>query len=340
MLGEQIKNFRMEKHIKQDELAEYLGVSAQAVSKWETGASEPDIALLPKIATYFGVSIDELFEMPYEQQMERIENMFWHEGRINDQTFDKVISFLNHTIKDNPKDTRALANLAYMYNHRAKNDHDVASYYAKQVLELDPDDKCGWVAFLEANNGLCGDEWYDNHFEVIQFFKDFLEKNPLNFLGLYAVIENLIADHRYDEALPYIEQMKKVRNNHQYLLYCGDVAFGKGDLKAAREKWEQMIVDYPNEWQAFCSLGDGYLKLGEMDKALEMHETSFSMQETPRIYDGLCSKAQIYEMQEKYDDAIKTYERLIKCLKEEYGVTDGEQVDQYVREINRLKKKR
>ena len=134
--------------------------------------------------------------------------------------------------------------------------------------------------------------------------------------------------------------MKKVRNNHQYLLYCGDVAFGKGDLEAAREKWEQMIVDYPNEWQAFCSLGDGYLKLGEMDKALEMHETSFSMQETPRIYDGLCSKAQIYEMQEKYDDAIKTYERLIKCLKEEYGVTDGEQVDQYVREINRLKKKR
>ena len=47
MLGNQIKYFRQQKQVKQDELAEYLGVSYQAVSKWETGASDPDISLLP-----------------------------------------------------------------------------------------------------------------------------------------------------------------------------------------------------------------------------------------------------------------------------------------------------
>ena len=63
-IGNQIKTLRLEKKVKQEELAEYLGVSAQAVSKWETGASTPDITLLPGIATYFGIAIDELFALP------------------------------------------------------------------------------------------------------------------------------------------------------------------------------------------------------------------------------------------------------------------------------------
>ena len=44
------------------ELAERLGVTAQAVSKWERKANSPDIALIPRLAEIFGVSIDELFE--------------------------------------------------------------------------------------------------------------------------------------------------------------------------------------------------------------------------------------------------------------------------------------
>ena len=44
------------------ELAETLGVTAQAVSKWETKTNSPDIALIPRIAQVLGVSIDELFE--------------------------------------------------------------------------------------------------------------------------------------------------------------------------------------------------------------------------------------------------------------------------------------
>ena len=51
-IGKKIKNLRLEKNVKQEELAEYLGVSFQAVSKWETGASVPDIALLPNLAVF------------------------------------------------------------------------------------------------------------------------------------------------------------------------------------------------------------------------------------------------------------------------------------------------
>ncbi|MDE6169336.1 MAG: helix-turn-helix domain-containing protein, partial [Acetatifactor sp.] len=207
-IGKRIRTLRMTKKVKQEELAEYLGVSFQAVSKWETGASVPDIALLPNIAVYFGVTIDELFQFPDEAELERIENMFWQERRIRPETFDHCIRFLEEVIRNDPRNTRAYSCMAYLYNHRAKSDHEAAGEYAKKVLELDPKDKTGWVAFLEANNGVCGDEWYDNHFEVIEYFEGFLKKNPGNYLGLYGIIENLLADERYDEAVPYIEQIR------------------------------------------------------------------------------------------------------------------------------------
>jgi transcriptional regulator with XRE-family HTH domain len=59
-LGKRIAALRREKGLKQDELAEKLGVSAQAVSKWENDQTCPDISLLPLLSKTLGVSVDEL----------------------------------------------------------------------------------------------------------------------------------------------------------------------------------------------------------------------------------------------------------------------------------------
>ena len=61
-IGKKIRNLRKSKGITQEELAENFDVSSQAVSKWETGLSTPDITLLPIIARYFNISMDELFD--------------------------------------------------------------------------------------------------------------------------------------------------------------------------------------------------------------------------------------------------------------------------------------
>ena len=58
---------RKEMGITQNELAQYIGVSKASVSKWETGASFPDIGFLPQLATYFDISIDDL--LAYNPQM-------------------------------------------------------------------------------------------------------------------------------------------------------------------------------------------------------------------------------------------------------------------------------
>lgn len=60
MLGERIANLRKEKKVSQEELADVLCTSRQAISKWERGESDPDIGRLKDLAIYFGVSIDYL----------------------------------------------------------------------------------------------------------------------------------------------------------------------------------------------------------------------------------------------------------------------------------------
>lgn len=60
-IGKKIRTLRKYKHLTQEQLAEVLSVSPQTVSKWETGISAPDIGLLPVLARYFGITMDELF---------------------------------------------------------------------------------------------------------------------------------------------------------------------------------------------------------------------------------------------------------------------------------------
>lgn len=60
-LGDKIRMLRRRDGRTQEELAEALGVTGQTVSRWEAGGGYPDMELVPPLANYFGVTIDELF---------------------------------------------------------------------------------------------------------------------------------------------------------------------------------------------------------------------------------------------------------------------------------------
>ena len=76
-IGTNIKYLRQKSRFTQEQLAERLGVSYQAVSKWETDSNTPDISLLPQIAALFGVQIDTLFSddiSAYEDGLQEIKD--------------------------------------------------------------------------------------------------------------------------------------------------------------------------------------------------------------------------------------------------------------------------
>ena len=67
--SENIIKLRHKKGITQEELADFVGVTKASVSKWETKQSLPDIMLLPRLAAYFDVTVDEL--LGYEPNLSR-----------------------------------------------------------------------------------------------------------------------------------------------------------------------------------------------------------------------------------------------------------------------------
>ena len=93
-IGEKIKIQRRARNLTQEEVANILGVSKAAVSKWENNESYPDITLLPQIAQLFHITMDELFCYTLEHKPLVVVNEYHFGLALED--FDKCI--LNHGI--------------------------------------------------------------------------------------------------------------------------------------------------------------------------------------------------------------------------------------------------
>ena len=90
-LGNKIRQLRHRDGRTQEALAEALGVTPQAVSRWEANGSYPDMNLIPSIANYFGVTIDELFG--YENDRERrIDALVTEIDNMNDQNSGRDVN--------------------------------------------------------------------------------------------------------------------------------------------------------------------------------------------------------------------------------------------------------
>ena len=76
MLAENIRAFRREKKLTQEQLAEVLGVTVGTVSKWESAASTPDVGLIMEMADFFGTSVDLL--LGYRQQSASLADTLAH----------------------------------------------------------------------------------------------------------------------------------------------------------------------------------------------------------------------------------------------------------------------
>ena len=101
-LGEKIKTLRKQKNISQEVLAQYLGVTFQAVSKWENGTTMPDVATIPAIASFFGVSTDELFDFNLYETQKQVEAIVDEHSRYWDTDKPKAEQIIRDGLKKYP----------------------------------------------------------------------------------------------------------------------------------------------------------------------------------------------------------------------------------------------
>lgn len=86
-LAENINRLRLEQKLTQEDVANFLGITKASVSKWENGQSLPDILLLPQLATFFNVTIDELIGYEPVLSPEQIKKVY--QELANDFAYDK-----------------------------------------------------------------------------------------------------------------------------------------------------------------------------------------------------------------------------------------------------------
>ena len=254
-IGAKIKQLRISCGMTQEQLGNELSVSAQAVSKWESGTTMPDIQLLPEISVLFGVTIDELFSVTDESKMDRIANMIDNVHFITDKDFAESENFLKEKSKDEKKKARASLILAELYSKRIEEYRELASELGRNALLLNPDEKRAHNVIFDADNGPYSDYNATNHVKTIDFYKDFLEKHPENPRTYLWLMDLLIADGRTDEAKEYLWKMDKVEHSFRTDLYLGLIAKEECNLPKALEHWEHMTKEF-DYWLPWSCKGD------------------------------------------------------------------------------------
>lgn len=128
-IGNKIKELRYRDGRRQEDLANALGVTCQAVSRWEANGGYPDMEIIPAIANYFNVSIDELFGYSKDREEKLRSILEKAEKAINEQDdMTECVEMLRSAAEEFPSEPQILINLGYALNMHGWKKHGAQSY--------------------------------------------------------------------------------------------------------------------------------------------------------------------------------------------------------------------
>ncbi len=137
-LGEKIKQLRKRDGRTQEDLANALSVTSQAVSRWEANGGFPDMTLIPSIANYFHITIDELFGYNGEREHRKNEIL---KKAISETKADgdntEIISFLQDAAREFPSDADILYQLGYTLALQIAQNKNIKVNFPTKYAEFD-----------------------------------------------------------------------------------------------------------------------------------------------------------------------------------------------------------
>ena len=132
-IGERIKEFRQKNRMTQEQLASYLNITFQTVSKWETGVSSPDLSLIVPITKILHISADTLLginDVESDKRYDELKQAYDHTFKTEDFTERQRICEL--AVSEYPGDMKWLYNLAGVISNRSFEYEDHDRYVAEQ----------------------------------------------------------------------------------------------------------------------------------------------------------------------------------------------------------------
>lgn len=332
-LGGVIRRLRTEHGLTQEELAAYVGVSFQAVSKWECGVTTPDIALLPKLAVFFGVRIDDLFGITARDELKRVEFLLDHEG-MTDENFDYARKVLEKNLEMDAGDVRVLKTYARLYLAKNQRDRLAAGRFLRHAMEETAEDAEVFMLYRQ----VCGGDtaMYRSHTD--DFLRDcepLLEKT----VGVAReklcelLLDASIGMRYFDTAHAVLKEYEKIVKNAMPDVFRGDIELAQGDSSHAVMLWEAVDVrDHKGQYE----IGERFARLGEVARAVLAFERSFAAAVVPRDLSAMYSLAFLYEKCGDGGKAKETWQRILDVLASDWGQVDGETVAWAMRERDKF----
>ena len=136
VLCEKLKMLRKMKDLTQEQLADYICISPQAVSRWETGATSPDITALPTLAELFGITVDELLGVDEKEKQKEISSVIAEaEAKIDKNIIERPIIKLREALRKYPNNDRLLTCLMYAL-YAASEDAELCRGYDTEIVSI------------------------------------------------------------------------------------------------------------------------------------------------------------------------------------------------------------
>jgi transcriptional regulator with XRE-family HTH domain len=280
-IGKNIKELRAEKGITQEQLAEYLSIAYQLVSKWENNVTAPDLHLIPAISEFFDVSIDDLFKVKmcgYRNKAARLLAVYEHTHRKED--FDKADAEFRKLIDENmanAEDLRAYGTLCqYCTEFMAKK----AESLLRQAIELGDDVADAQLMSLLISLG--------RNQENIDYYEETVKNTPDNPRNWHLLSISYQNSKMYDKALETVMKGLEKFPNHDGLLYqCGEANKDLRQYDEAFYYWKKSFEQEPSNIGNYYSMAFAYTELKQYDEAAEAWEEVIAFCERAGLYEDV-----------------------------------------------------
>lgn len=278
-IGKRIKELRRKRDLTQEKLADYLGVTYQSVSKWETGVTFPDLSLIVPLSRVLGVSTDELLGAREVDERKAYFDAEYHQFWLKDDK-EGDLEIAKQAIAEYPREYKYLYWLAEL---------EWLVAYTPKYFGTDTYDK-----LMESSI---------KHYQMI--IEDCADQNIRN-MAIAGIIWPYIVTERYDEAKKYAEMYPEPNetSRDELLAKCvhGDELVSLR-RKIARDKLKEFCISLYYMW-GFSNMKDYTAMEAEEAIIRSVINDENYLQFNWDLYFIYLEKARVYCSAGEYDSAV------------------------------------
>ncbi len=330
-IGNKIRELRRSNNLTQEQFASALNISPQAISKWEMGASYPDMTMIPTLAAFFKVSLDELFDFDVKNIDKEIEDIILEYKRYFWNDFEKAEQVILDGLKKYPASIQLKTELCELYAYNVDRGDDIvnkAFELGGHIASVSQDVFCTCrtkaniihvYTYLEKEKG-------EDHYEDI---KKIIETLPYMYPYMIQDRMRLSASHiKGEEGMKEAIDLKNIEWQELFIAcyQIGQRYFKMGDYENAMKSFKESVdvierFMYPGK-QGYEAYPIGGTHANHAITLLEIAACMFRLGKTDGI-DGLIDKAKhiYFDAYEniKLWDYKKTMEKMLDYFPKEYN---------------------